>query len=221
MKAMILAAGRGSRMGALTDHTSKVLLTIQGKSLIEYHLDNLINAGVSTVVINVWYQADKIKATVGDRYKNINIIYSPETELLGMGGGVYQALPLLGDEPFIVVSGDMWTRYSFNDLPKKLDKLAHIVLTDNPPHHPKGDFELKGDRVLPSGENNLNYGGVGMFKPDFFRAGGPGSYGISNVILPAIANQQVTGEYFNGLWANLNTPEDFIILEETLRAERI
>ena len=195
-------------MQALSDHTPKVLQQINGKALIEYHIENLANAGVTEHVINTFYLADTLKAYLGDgsRY-GVQIQYSDEQELLGMGGGVYHALALLGDEPFIGISGDMWTTYDFSNLPSLTDQLAHLVLTDNPEFHPKGDFELQDNQVLPSGDNNLNYAGFGVFSPSLFAARGPGRYGIDKVINPAIAAQQVSGEHFQGEWANINTAE--------------
>ena len=209
MKAMILAAGRGSRMGNLSDDCPKVLLPIAGKAIIDYHLENLARAKVTDVVINLWYLPEQIRAHVGDgsRY-GLNVQYSPETELLGMGGGVYNALPYLGDEPFIVVSGDMWTQYEYAQLPILTTQQAHLVLTPNPPFHPQGDYGLIDGIVQPRSDNNVNFAGVGVYHPDLFRAVGAGNYGIVPVLETAIAAGNVSGEYFTGPWANLNTPDD-------------
>jgi MurNAc alpha-1-phosphate uridylyltransferase len=215
MKAMILAAGRGQRMQALTKDTPKVLQKINGKALIEYHIENLVQAGITEIVINTFYLADKIKAFLGNGQQyGAKIEYSDEPELLGMGGGVYQALPLLGKQPFIGISGDMWTKYDFKNLPTLSNELAHLVLTDNPDFHPEGDFRLEDNQVLPSGENNLNYAGFGVFAPELFQEYGPGCYGIDKVIVPAIKAKKVSGEYFTGEWANINTAEQLESIRE-------
>ena len=217
MKAMILAAGKGERMGALTENTSKVLLEVNGKALIEYHLENLAHAGVTDVVINLCYHADKIRGFLGDGKKyHLNIEYSPEKELLGLGGGVHHALHLLGDKPFFVISGDMWTDYNYADLPKNPKSKAHLVLTDNPPFNPHGDYRLENGIIFLSGEHKLNYGGFGVFHPDLFRNTGSGTYGIRKVIDPVIEQDLVTGEHFHGAWLNINTPKELEELRKKL-----
>jgi MurNAc alpha-1-phosphate uridylyltransferase len=214
---MILGAGLGQRMEALCENTPKVLLPVAGKALIDYHLENLAGAGVTDVVINVHYLAQQIQDHVGNGAAHgLTIHYSPEAELLGMGGGVYNALPLLGDAPFMVVSGDMWTDYNYARLPQQLDGLAHLVMVDNPAFHPEGDFCLEAGRILEKGETNLNYAGFGVFHPRFFAAGGPGSYGVSTLLQQAIPAKQVSGEYYSGQWANLNTAQQLQTLESRL-----
>jgi MurNAc alpha-1-phosphate uridylyltransferase len=209
MKAMILAAGKGERMGTLTENTSKVLLEVNGKTLIEYHLENLARASVTDVVINLCYHADKIRNFLGNGQNyGVNIEYSLEKELLGLGGGVHHALPLLGDKPFFVISGDMWTDYDYANLPKNPESKAHLVMTDNPPFHPRGDYPLENRIILMPGKNNLNYAGFGVFHPDLFRKSGAGSYGITKVLNPVIAAGVITGEHFQGAWMNINTPKE-------------
>lgn len=209
MKAMILAAGKGERMGNLTENTSKVLLQVNGKALIEYHLENLIRANVTDVVINLCYHADKIQDFLGNgQHYGLTIEYSLEEKLLGLGGGVHNALHLLGDAPFFVISGDMWTDHNYADLPKQLESKAHLVMTDNPPFHPNGDYPLENGIILMPGKNNLNYAGFGVFHPDLFRNSGAGSYGITKVLNPVIDEGLVTGEHFQGAWMNINTPKE-------------
>jgi MurNAc alpha-1-phosphate uridylyltransferase len=217
MKAMILAAGKGERMGTLTENTSKVLLKVNGKALIEYHLENLAHAGVTDVVINLCYHANKIRQFLGNGEKhNLNIEYSLETELLGLGGGVHNALHLLGNKPFFIISADMWTNYNYADLPKNIESQAHLVMTDNPPFHPNGDYPLENGIILMPGKNNLNYAGFGVFHPDLFRTSGAGSYGIAKVINPVIEKGLVTGEHFRDAWMNINTPKELEELREKL-----
>lgn len=219
MRAMILAAGRGTRMGEHVKELPKVLLPVNGKMILEYHLENLQRAGVTDVVINLHYLGDKIKETLGDgkRY-GVTVHYSPEKELLGMGGGVHHALPLLGSEPFFVVSGDMWTRYDFRNLPQHIEQLAHLVLVDNPPFHPEGDYSLENGFVTLPAKTTYNYAGFGVFRPEFFQAGGAGSYGITTLLDPAIKERAVTGEYFAGDWVNLNTYAQLTELNQRLKS---
>ena len=148
MRAMILAAGRGKRMGALTQHTPKPLLKMGDNYLIEYSIANLVRAGIKNIVINISYQGEQIKTALGDgkRY-GAAISYSEEAERLETGGGIFNALPLLGNEPFLVVSSDIITDYALTTLPKQPDGLAHLVLVSNPVYHPDGDFGLANGRV--------------------------------------------------------------------------
>jgi MurNAc alpha-1-phosphate uridylyltransferase len=219
MQAMILAAGRGERMGNLVKDCPKVLLKVNGKSLLVYHLENLQRAGVTDVVINVHYLAEKITHTLGDGSDyGVKIHYSPETELLGMGGGVHNALPLLGEEPFFVISGDMWTDYDFRNLPQKITGLAHLVMVDNPPFHAKGDYSLNDGFIIEPEQQTYNYGGFGVFRPEFFTPGGAGSYGITKLLAPAIQKRVVTGEHFQGNWMNLNTQDELNKLNQRFQS---
>jgi MurNAc alpha-1-phosphate uridylyltransferase len=219
MNAMILAAGLGQRMGELTANCPKVLLSVAGKALIDYHLENLASAGVSKIVINLHYLGDKIKQHVGNgECYGVEVVYSEEESLLGPGGGVHHALPLLGDEPFVVVGGDMWTDYDYADLPRDIQGDAHIVLVDNPAFHPEGDFQLQDGQVLTKSKDgkNFNYAGFGVYRPGFYNIGDGGSYGVMDLFTSAIAQQAVTGEYYAGAWANLNTAEQLAELNDKL-----
>ena len=203
---MLLAAGCGVRMGSLTTDIPKVLLKVGNKALIDYHLENLASAGVTEVILNLHYMPEKIEHHLlhGDHYGlKINTIF--EEKLLGMGGGVYNALSFLGDGPFIVVSGDMWTDYNYVNLPNEVNK-AHLVMVTNPVFHPKGDFQLKEGKILPSGQHNLNYAGFGVFRAELFTSIGGGAYSITTTLNPAIAAGQVSGEHYKGEWENVNTP---------------
>lgn len=216
MKAMILAAGFGTRMGALTEETSKVLLPVAGKALIEYHLENLRACGVKEVVINLHHHAEKIANFLGDgQAYGLTICYSFENEILGTGGGVYYALDLLGAEPFLLISADMWTDYPLPQLPKTIDDDAHIVLVPNPSFHPQGDFQLIDGRVKEKAEHNYTYASLGVFRPEFFQAN---QRDIGPLFTQAILNERISGEIYRGKWANLNTPAELNKLEQQLTA---
>ena len=144
MKAMILAAGRGARLKPLTDQTPKPLLVVGECSLIEHNLLKLRNAGITEVVINVCHCAKQIIQTLGNgqRY-GLQIEYSyEEGSALGTGGGIYQALPLLGDDPFLIVSSDVWSEFAFGSSIIQSNSDLHLVLVENPYYHPKGDYAL-------------------------------------------------------------------------------
>lgn len=208
MKAMILAAGLGTRMKKIGEETPKALLLINNRPLIVYHLENLANAGYKEIVINVCAHADKIKKTLKDgREFGVHVHYSTETEPLGTGGGIAKALPLLGDQHFLVISTDIWTDYPLNQLPAYLPSSAHLVLVDNPPDHTQGDFGLEDGIVISSGENKSTYGGIGLFHPKLFNKPRSNIFSIIDVLNPVIAKRQVTGEHYQGKWININTPE--------------
>lgn len=220
MRAMILAAGRGERMRPLTDHTPKPLLEIANKPLISYSLLALKKIGISEVIINVSYQAEQIKQTLGDgsRY-GIKIIYSVEPTLLETGGGIYQALPLLGNEPFIVLSADIFTDYPLEKLPKNLNDLAHLVLVNNPEYHAKGDFGLNNNnRITLDAEKKFTYASFGVLHPNLFANCQPGIFRLTEVLIPAINAKQVSGEIYHGEWNNLGTPEDLQNLNNKISA---
>jgi MurNAc alpha-1-phosphate uridylyltransferase len=216
MRAMILAAGAGKRMQPLTLHTPKPLLTLNGKPLIVYHLEAFRRAGVTDVVINLGYLGEQIKEALGDGQKwGVSIQYSPEDPVLETGGGILKALPLLEPDPFIVVSGDVFTDYPFEKLPKKISGLAHLVLVDNPPHHPTGDFALEKGRVVESPGPLLNFGGFGVYTPALFTDCPTGAFPVSLLFEKAIQAGLITGEYYSGVWHNIGTPEQLVALENT------
>lgn len=216
MRAMILAAGRGERMGALTQNTPKPLLEVNGRYLIEYAILSLKHAGIMSMVINVSYHADLIKRALGygERY-GVNISYSEEPERLETGGGVFNALPLLGREPFLLISGDIITSYPFAQLKKSpLKGLAHLVLVDNPDYHLAGDFGLAGKHIDLKAKNKFTYANVGLYDPVIFADCKPGFFKLSDVLLPAIREKKITGEVYDGLWYNVGTPEDLTKVNE-------
>ncbi len=217
MRAMILAAGRGERMGALTAHTPKPLLRINEQYLIQYAIVSLARAGIQDIVINISYLGDQIKKALGDgsRY-GVNLLYSEEEKRLETGGGIFNALPLLGSEPFLVVSADVITDFPFKTLPKQPEGLAHLVLVDNPDFHLQGDFGLVNGRIDRLATPAFTYANIGIYRPELFAACKSGHFPLNNILFPAIDQATVTGEYYQGIWYNVGTPAN---LEEiNLRA---
>ncbi|WP_308725317.1 N-acetylmuramate alpha-1-phosphate uridylyltransferase MurU [Metapseudomonas otitidis] len=223
MKAMILAAGKGERMRPLTLHTPKPLVRAAGVPLIEYHLKALAAAGFVDVVINHAWLGQQIEDHLGDGARfGLRIRYSPEGEPLETGGGIHRALPLLGDEPFLVVNGDIWTDYDFARLRAPLDGLAHLVLVDNPAHHPGGDFQLHQGRVSDGvpGEPGLTYSGIAVLDPRLFEGCQPGAFKLAPLLRDAMAHAQVSGEHHPGHWVDVGTLERLAEVERLVEAGR-
>lgn len=223
MKAMILAAGRGERMRPLTDHLPKPLLTAGGRCLIEYHIAALVGIGITEIVINHAHLGAQIEATLGDgsRY-GARILYSPEGVMgLETAGGIFNALPLLGDGPFTVVNGDIWTDYPFQQLPREPGGLAHLVLVDNPPHHSKGDFVLREGKVSAPGEGDatLTFSGIGVYRPALFAGCTPGRFPLAPLLRKAMEAGRVSGEHYTGGWVDVGTPQRLRELDESLKAK--
>ncbi|RZA08414.1 MAG: nucleotidyltransferase family protein [Proteobacteria bacterium] len=218
MKAMILAAGKGERMRPLTLTTPKPLLAAGGKRLIEYHLLALARAGFAEVVINHAWLGQQIEDYLGDgaRY-GVAIEYSRETEPLETGGGIRHALPLLGDAPFVVVNGDIWTDYDFSRLRGPLAGHAHLVLVDNPAHHPEGDFSLVEGQVRD--QPGLTYSGIAVLHPDLFAGHGEPAFKLAPLLRRAMDVGQVTGEHYQGQWIDVGTAQRLTELDRLL-AER-
>lgn len=217
MKAMILAAGRGERMRPLTDQTPKPLLQAGGKALIEYHLDNLTQAGIEAVVINHAWLGEQIETALGDgRRYGLRIVYSREGEALETAGGIQRALPLLGDGPFIAINGDIWTDYSLASLPPEPAAMAHLVMVDNPPQHPAGDFMLQAGRLLPEGPACLTFSGIGLYRPELFAGLKPGKSPLAPLLRAAMARGEISGEHYPGRWFDIGTPERLQELDRML-----
>jgi MurNAc alpha-1-phosphate uridylyltransferase len=209
MKAMVLAAGRGERLRPLTDHTPKPLLLVRGKPLIGWHLEALARAGVREVVINLAWLGALIHDAVGggERY-GLHVQYSVEPDgALETGGGILQALPLLGDAPFIVVNGDTFTDLDFARLKPAPRALAQLLLVPNPPQHPGGDFALQSGRVLEAGEPRYTYSGIGVFHPALFAGRAPGRFPLRPLLSAASAAGRLHGELFLGRWTDVGTVE--------------
>lgn len=220
MKVMILAAGRGERMRPLTDTTPKPLLEVGGRALIEHHLTALARAGFRDVVVNVGHLGERIEAALGDgRRYGVEIRYSREDEvILDTGGGIFNALPLLGEAPFLVVNGDVYCDYPYARLPAAPAGLAHLVLVPNPPQHPRGDFALDGTRVLSEGAPRLTFSGIGVYRPALFDGCEPGVFPLAPLLRRAMAAGAVSGECYRGEWWDVGTPERLAALDARLAA---
>ncbi len=220
MKAMILAAGRGERMRPLTDHTPKPLLKVAGRPLIEYHIRALAVAGFTELVINHAHLGEQIETALGDGTRfGVSLRYSAESPALETGGGIFRALPLLGEGPFVVINGDVWIDYPLAQLPQEPAGLAHLVLVDNPPHHPGGDFRLCAGQVGASGEPRLTFSGLGVYRPELFADCTPGPFPLAPLLRRAMAAGQVSGEHYRGRWIDVGTPERLAAVEAALKVE--
>ncbi|AXI02395.1 N-acetylmuramate alpha-1-phosphate uridylyltransferase MurU [Aquirhabdus parva] len=210
MRAMILAAGLGTRLRPLTLHTPKPLLEVGGKPLIVWHIEALQRVGITDIVINTAWLGQKLVDALGDGSAyGVNIHWSHEDEPLETAGGIQKALPLLGHEPFILVNGDIWTRFDFSKLvnqPLETD-LAHLVLVQNPPQHPLGDFALQSNRVLSEGESKFTFAGISMLSPKLFEGLPAGKAPLAPILRQAMHLGQVSGELLDGHWVDVGTAE--------------
>ena len=220
MKAFILAAGRGERMRPLTDSTPKPLLMAGGKPLIVWHLERFAAAGFREVVINHAHLGERIEAALGDGSQwGLSIRYSPEPPgALETAGGIANALPLLGDQPFLVVNGDVYCDIDFGHFSGSTAAEAHLVMVANPAHHAGGDFSLDGQRVIyTNGEQTLTYAGIGVFLPSFFTGVKRGEVMKLRPLLDAaIAAGTLTGERYAGRWVDVGTPQRLAELDQEL-----
>ena len=224
MKAMILAAGRGERMRPLTDNVPKPLLEAGGKPLILWHIERLARAGVRDLVINHAHLGEQIERALGtgSRY-GVTIAYSREAEALETAGGIAKALPLLGPDPFLVVNGDIHTDVDFGALTRvglngSLPQLAHLVLVDNPLHHPDGDFAIDGPYATDTGIPRYTYSGVGIYRPELFAGIVPGTKAkLAPVLIAAMRERRVTAERHRGYWLDVGTPARLAELDRHLR----
>ncbi len=209
MKAMLLAAGRGERMRPLTDTTPKPLLRIGGQTMIERHVLALARAGITELVINHAHLGEQLVAALGDGHAyGVGIAWSAEPDgALETGGGIFKALPLLGDAPFLVVNADIWTDFPFAELPAEIDGLAHLVMVDNPEHHAGGDFSLSAGRLSQRGPAMLTFSGIGVYRPALFAGCSPGAFPLAPLLRKAMDAEQVSGEHYRGGWFDIGTPE--------------
>jgi len=216
---MILAAGRGERMRPLTDRTPKPLLRAGGRPLIDYHIAALAAAGFRRIVVNVSWLAEQIIAHLGDgsRFGVELLISNERAEPLETAGGIRKALPLLGDAPFLVINGDIWTDYPLADLAPPAG-LARLVLVDNPPHHEQGDFVLDDGRVRIGrpGERRLTFSGLGFYRPELFFQLDDGSRALAPLLRSAMEAERVDGEHYHGAWFDIGTPARLEQLEHLL-----
>jgi MurNAc alpha-1-phosphate uridylyltransferase len=212
---MVLAAGRGQRMRPLTDATPKPLLEVAGESLLARHLRRLAAAGIQEVVINHAWLGEQVEAAVGDgRAWGLEVRYSPEEPALETGGGITAALPLLGEEPFIVVNGDVYTDLPFEQLPREPDGLGHLVLTPNPDHHTGGDFALEAGRVRPAGGTHYTYTGVAVLRPALLAGCRPEPFPLGPLLKAVAGRDELAGELFTGEWNDVGTPERLSALRQ-------
>jgi MurNAc alpha-1-phosphate uridylyltransferase len=223
MKALILAAGRGERLRPLTDHTPKPLLEAGGLPLIEHTILALANAGFQDLVVNLAHLGEQIQTRLGDGSRlGVKIVYSHEgAEALETGGGIFHALPLLGDEPFLVVNGDLATDYPFKCLRQQPQGLAHLVLVSNPSHHPQGDFALADGQALASGEPRYTFSGMGVYSHELFADCQPGKFPLAPLLRQAMAQGKVSGEFYPGFWMDIGTIERLQEFDERLRLAHV
>jgi MurNAc alpha-1-phosphate uridylyltransferase len=221
MKAMLLAAGRGERMRPLTDATPKPLLDVGGKTLVVRLIERLAAAGFRDLVINHAHLGNRIEAALGNGASlGVRIAYSPEPVALETAGGIAQALPLLGATPFAAINADLHTDYPFERLrgPLEAGAHAHLVLVDNPPHHPLGDFALAAGRIANAGSPMLTFSGIGVYDPALFAGVARGAKAQLAPLLRRAADAgRATGEHFRGRWVDVGTPERLAALDAELR----
>ncbi len=226
MKAMILAAGRGERMRPLTNKIPKALLTVGGKSLIVRHVEKLVAAGFSEVIINHAHLGALIEDALGDGSSlGAAIAYSRESTALETAGGIAQALPLLGEAPFAVVNADVYSEFDYAALAdacrrlRQTDLLAHLVLVANPAHHPAGDFALHAERAAIEGER-YTFSGIAAYRSDMFRSIARGATAkLAPLLREHIAAQCVSGELYKGRWSDIGTPERLAAIDGMLAAQ--
>lgn len=207
--AMILAAGRGERLRPLTDQVPKSLIEVRGKSLLEWHLDALRGAGIRTVVINLGWLGEQIVTRVGaGRAYGLEVIYSPEGDnILETGGGIHNALPMLGSEPFLVVNADIYTDMPIPDVVLGADTLGHLVMVPTPAYRDHGDFNLLNGLVRNDAAPTLTFSGVAIYRPEFFDGCEAGRFPLAPMLREAADAGQLTGAVHEGLWADIGTPE--------------
>ncbi|MBA5248881.1 MAG: nucleotidyltransferase family protein [Gammaproteobacteria bacterium] len=210
MKAIILAAGRGERMMPLTKNTPKPLLKVHGKPLIEHTINHLKKANITDIVINTAYLGEQIQTHLGDGTKfGVQIQYSHEHNALETAGGIIQALPLLGTHPFIVINADILCTLDLSTLALPHNALAHLVLVDNPPHNPNGDFSLNGNQIITAQQQTYTFSGIGIYHPDFFASHRQSQQKLPLITLfkEAMNNQKLTGTHHQCNWQDIGTPE--------------
>lgn len=215
---MLLAAGRGERLRPLTDRIPKPLIEAGGKPLIVHLVEALVKAGYDDIVINFAWLGETIEAALGDgsRY-GARLRYSPEPDdALETGGGILNALPLLGDAPFVVVSADIFTDFSFARLPQEPQGLGHLVLVNNPPHNSGGDFAIENGKLRNEGNGRLTFSGIGVYRPTLFDGSSPGRFPLAPLLRKAAANDRATAEHYTGEWWDVGSLERLEALRRKL-----
>jgi len=210
MKAMILAAGRGKRMMPLTENTPKPLLKVHEKPLIEHTISHLKKAGITDIVINTAYCGEQIQTHLGNGNQfDVSIQYSTETTPLETAGGIIQALPLLGNAPFMVINADVFCNLDLSQPTLPNNTLAHLVLVDNPEHNIEGDFSLNGNQIILKQAQAYTFSGIGIYHPDFFKAylNNKQKIPLISLFKEAIINKKLTGKHYQCDWHDIGTPE--------------
>lgn len=217
---MILAAGRGERMRPLTDEHPKPLLKVDGRALIEWHIEALKDAGIKEILINTSWLGDQIPEYLGDgAYWGVNLTFSHEPTALETAGGIRKALDFFSDQPFIVVNGDVWSDYDYEKLLQQPTKSAHIVLVSNPEHNTQGDFFLRDDGlVIAEGESRTTFSGIGVYQPEIFKdLKEDEPTPLAPILRELMVEAQVTGELFDGKWHDIGTPERLKTLNQSFQ----
>ena len=231
MKALLLAAGRGERMRPLTEHTPKPLLVAGGQPLIAWHLEKLAALGITDVVVNTAHLAECFAPALGNGERwglRLHLLHEG-SEPLETGGGMLNALALLGEEPFLAINGDIWTDFDFESLPHAPTGLAHLVMVDNPRHHSAGDFGLCVDgRLQHSAAERLTFAGIGVYRPTLFddwrgvigdavgATNHPPRFKLAPLLLAGMASGQITGVHHLGRWTDVGTPQRLADLDAYL-----
>ena len=218
--AMILAAGRGERLRPLTDLMPKALCKVHGIALIEYHITHLARAGFNRIVINHAYFGGQIRRLLGhgDRF-GIEICYAPEPPGgLETGGGIFNALPLLGEEPFVTVNADVFTDFDFVQLALPIHSCAHLVLINKPDYQSQGDFGLSSTGLLDNNHRQYTFAGIACYQPAFFHGSKPGRYSVTPLLRQLANEGRATGEFYTGTWIDIGSPARLILAQSLLGA---
>ena len=210
MKAMILCAGRGERMRPLTDYTPKPLLKVKEKPRIVWHIEKLASLGFNEIIINIAHLGYKIPETLGNGSKwGVKLLYSDEQKNGGLesAGGIIKALPLLGDETFLVVNGDIFCDYNFDKNFDLGNSLAHLILVKNPEHNPNGDFGLINNTVYNNAEKKLTFSGIGYYSIKLFRGLKCEKRALAPLLRQEVKNKKISGSLYQGVWYDIGTPQ--------------
>ncbi|GLP97338.1 N-acetylmuramate alpha-1-phosphate uridylyltransferase MurU [Paraferrimonas sedimenticola] len=218
MKAMILAAGRGERLRPITDSTPKPLVDVGGKSLLKHHIDKLAESGIRQLVINHAHLGEQIVAAFGSGDGHgVEIHYSAEQPALETGGAVIKALSQLGDAPFAVINGDVYTEYDFVQLPQlQGQQLAHLLLVPNPEHNPQGDFSVADGLLRPKGDDSLTFSGIGVYHPSLFEGLEVTSIRLPEIWADALVEGRIAASVISDYWCDVGTLERLTALRERL-----
>ena len=220
MRAMILAAGRGERLRPLTDEMPKPLVEVGGQSLLERHLDHVRAAGIRTVVINLGWLGDQIVERVGSgRRYGLEVVYSQEGDnILETGGGIFKALPTLGDRPFLVINGDIFTDMPVPEVALADEHLGHLVMVPSPEYRAGGDFDIVEGLIRNEDTQSLTFSGVAIYRPEFFADCTAGRFPLAPMLRAAADQGQLSGSIYNGRWADAGTPERLAALRASMDA---